>query len=102
MDTPKKLLEYAQSLIDKLGEDAPIIYNVLDKTDIQTVLDDDDIDLMNDLTPDLLDEIFFILDKYGCTNYDEIADVLGEFSMGSDSIYHDELIERRRKLRGVN
>lgn len=99
MDTPKKLLEYAQSLIDTLGEDAPIIYNVLDKTDIQTVLDEEEIDLMNDLTPDLLDEIFFILDKYKCTKYDEIADVLGEFSMGGQSIYADELRERSRKLR---
>lgn len=102
MDTPKKLLEYAQSLIDTLGEDAPILYNVLDRTDIQRILDEEDINLMNDLTPDLLDEIFYILDKYRCMTFDEISDVLNEFAMGNQSIYADELRERSKKMRGVD
>ena len=101
MTTTKDLLTYAQDLIKELGEDAPISFNVIDVTDIEKILDEQGIDLQNNLEGELLSDLFYIIEKYGYTTYEELTDMLFEFESGKQSFYFEELLERRKIKRGL-
>ena len=89
--TNGELLKEAQRLVDKYGEDGLISCNVVGKEHILKLLRENNIDLMNGLTNEILKDLFYIMEKEGVTNDRGIVDILYEFSLGSRCKYELDL-----------
>lgn len=75
--TVQDLVEYADELKRKLGASARIVYNVVDVEDIQSVIDENNMDAVID--DELVTEIFTKIADGMMYDKDIIYDVLGEY-----------------------
>lgn len=79
MATVKELKAYATYLETKFGEDAPIAYTVVDKTDIMKMIEDGGYTYIV-VSTEMLAKILNHLDRYGVYDLETIDNVLDQIN----------------------